>query len=91
MMCSALMTQDDQPAYENLLEQKYTPGVRNLQRILEAAWKEGMLQIIRGEQHLSNGNSGFDQDGAKHYRDGILGSHKWIGTAGVYFVLDESP
>jgi hypothetical protein len=42
MACAALMSQQIQSIYFALLDDPFPPGVRNLQRWLEAAWKEGV-------------------------------------------------
>ncbi|KAG0706334.1 peptidase family C78-domain-containing protein [Suillus ampliporus] len=41
MACAALMDQQIQSIYYALLDDPFPPGVRNLQRWIEAAWKEG--------------------------------------------------
>ncbi|KAG1749073.1 peptidase family C78-domain-containing protein [Suillus paluster] len=41
MACAALMNQQIQNIYYALLDDPFPPGVRNLQRWIEAAWKEG--------------------------------------------------
>ncbi|KAG2348536.1 DUF1671-domain-containing protein [Suillus weaverae] len=41
MACAALMDQQIQNIYFALLDDPFPPGVRNLQRWIEAAWKEG--------------------------------------------------
>lgn len=41
MACAALMDQQIQSIYFALLDDPFPPGVRNLQRWIEAAWKEG--------------------------------------------------
>jgi hypothetical protein len=42
MACAALMDQQIQSIYFALLDDPLPPGVRNLQRWIEAAWKEGI-------------------------------------------------
>jgi hypothetical protein len=44
MTCAALMCQQIQTIYFPLLDDPFPPGVRNLQRWIEAAWKEGAPQ-----------------------------------------------
>jgi hypothetical protein len=41
MACAALMDQTEQPLYFPLLDSPIPPGVRNLQRWVEAAWNDG--------------------------------------------------
>jgi hypothetical protein len=41
MACATLMDQQIQSIYFALLDDPFPPGVRNLQRWIEAAWKEG--------------------------------------------------
>jgi hypothetical protein len=41
MACAALMVQPLQPTYFPLLDHPLPPGVRNLQRMIEAAWEQG--------------------------------------------------
>ena len=42
MACIALMDQSSQPSYFAPLNTPKPPGVRNLQALLEDAWKHGM-------------------------------------------------
>ncbi|KAF5373126.1 hypothetical protein D9758_001699 [Tetrapyrgos nigripes] len=41
MTCAALMDQQSQPMYFALLDGPISPGIRNLQRWIEVAWKDG--------------------------------------------------
>ncbi|KIY43653.1 hypothetical protein FISHEDRAFT_78496 [Fistulina hepatica ATCC 64428] len=41
MACAALITQEQQPQYRNLLQSPLKPGVRNLQTWIENAWDAG--------------------------------------------------
>lgn len=41
MACAALMDQQLQPLYFPFLDSPISPGVRNLQRWIEDAWKDG--------------------------------------------------
>lgn len=43
MACAALMDQQIQPMYFPLLDTPSTPGVRNLQILIERAWRDGKL------------------------------------------------
>ncbi|KAG1835721.1 peptidase family C78-domain-containing protein [Suillus variegatus] len=45
MACAALMDQQIQTIYFALLDDPFPPGVRNLQRWIEAAWKEGAKDL----------------------------------------------
>ncbi|THV07861.1 hypothetical protein K435DRAFT_741256 [Dendrothele bispora CBS 962.96] len=44
MSCAALMDQQVQPMYFPLLDKPIAPGIRNLQRWIETAWKDGFDQ-----------------------------------------------
>jgi hypothetical protein len=44
MVCTALMDQTMQPMYRSLLEHPLPPSIRNLQRTIEAAWRDGGLR-----------------------------------------------
>jgi hypothetical protein len=46
MTCAALMDQQFQTIYFALLDDPLPPGVRNLQRWLEDAWKRGRITLI---------------------------------------------
>ncbi|OJA19675.1 hypothetical protein AZE42_06955 [Rhizopogon vesiculosus] len=52
MACAALMSQQIQSIYFALLDDPFPPSVRNLQRWLEAAWKEGY--DLEGAKDLKN-------------------------------------
>jgi len=41
MTCASLINQQIQPEYFSLLEKPISPGVRNLQKWIEAAWNDG--------------------------------------------------
>ncbi|KAK7440218.1 hypothetical protein VKT23_017160 [Stygiomarasmius scandens] len=41
MTCASLLNQQIQPEYISLLEKPISPGVRNLQKWIEAAWNDG--------------------------------------------------
>lgn len=41
MLCAALMDQQQQPLYYPLLDAPLSPSIRNLQALIETAWKEG--------------------------------------------------
>lgn len=43
MACAALMAQQRQPMYFPLLDTPTPPGIRNLQVLLEEAWKNGEM------------------------------------------------
>lgn len=46
MVCTALMEQNQQPMYFALLDHPIPPGVKNLQRWIEAAWRNGLCFLI---------------------------------------------
>ncbi|KAI0703582.1 peptidase family C78-domain-containing protein [Cytidiella melzeri] len=52
MACTALMAQEQQPRYPALLESPSPPGIRNLQKIIEQAWKDGFDE--EGAKQLNN-------------------------------------
>lgn len=47
MACAALITQQDQTLYFAFLDDPLPPGVRNLQRWLEDAWKRGEIILTQ--------------------------------------------
>ncbi|KZV85094.1 DUF1671-domain-containing protein [Exidia glandulosa HHB12029] len=52
MACTALMGQHERPEYAQLLEQPMPPGVRNLQRWIQTAWRDGY--DAEGARQLKN-------------------------------------
>lgn len=53
MACTALMEQPFEPTYFSLLDDEVSqPGIRNLQKDIEAAWKEGYDKV--GAKDLEN-------------------------------------
>lgn len=52
MACTALMDQPVQPMYFPLLDDPFSPGVRNLQRTIEAAWKDGTSYCMSSSRLL---------------------------------------
>lgn len=86
MACIALREQTVQPGYVKLLNRPIPPGVDNLQRWIENAWDLGAFcerDVIVG---LIFGGEGYDAQGADQLRRQLLGTHKWIGTAGTWGV-----
>lgn len=85
MASSALMGQQLQPIYFPLLDDPVPPGVRNLQHCIEDAWSQGTYIAIR-TAHLLNICllKGFDEEGAEQLKGKLVGTSKWIGTAGEY-------
>lgn len=82
MACIALMEQTAQPGYVKLLKKPIPPGVDNLQRWIEKAWDLGVFRghdVIAG---LTFSDEGYDTQGADQLRRQLLGTRKWIGTAG---------
>jgi hypothetical protein len=78
------MEQTTQPGYAELLKEPIPPGVDNLQRWIEEAWDLGTLR-----EHGSIAKliffygAEYDAEGANDLRRQLLGTRKWIGTAGV--------
>ena len=55
MLCAALMDQQQQPLYYPLLDAPLSPSIRNLQALIETAWKEGVNEtILLSEFHCSS-------------------------------------
>lgn len=82
MACTALIDQQVQPLYFPALDQPTSPGVRNLQYWIEAAWKDGMKPSSRFITAF-NTYIGFDEEGASELGHNLVGTKKWIGTAGL--------
>lgn len=82
MACAALMDQQIQPMYFPLLDTPSTPGVRNLQILIERAWRDGKLHSA-ALTFYSLLHIGYDQEGAEDMRRDLVDSNKWIGTAGM--------
>ena len=91
MACSALMDQQVQPMYFPLLDQPLSPGVRNLQRWIEEAWKAGKQTSysFRVFPHTYKSLLGFDQEGYQQLRK-LVDTSKWIGTSGEHH-RNQSP
>lgn len=83
MACIALMEQTTQPGYPGLLEKPIPPGVGNLQRWIENAWDLGASREWQAIAILIFDGEGYDVEGANQLRQRLLGTHKWIGTAGM--------
>ncbi|KAL0577892.1 hypothetical protein V5O48_004087 [Marasmius crinis-equi] len=67
MACSALMDQQLQPLYFPLLDQPTSPGVRNLQRWIEEAWRNGYDQEGYQQLHkLVDTNKWIGTSGRRH-------------------------
>ena len=83
MACAALMDQQIQPMYFPLLDTPSTPGVRNLQIMVERAWRDGTLALPQlYEDSHSLLHTGYDKEGAEDMRRDLVDTSKWIGTAG---------
>lgn len=83
MACTALMDQQVQPLYFSVLDQPTPPGVRNLQQWVEDAWKAGEHNIVDPLLFsLLTDHKGFDPEGAAELKGKLVGTKKWIGTAG---------
>lgn len=84
MACSALMTQTQQPMYFPLLDDPSPPGVRNLQKWIEDAWKQGWFTYNIPAWNVFNWPIlGFDKAGARDLKNKLHETNKWIGTAGT--------
>lgn len=81
MACAALMDQPIQPLYFCHLDDPLAPGVRNLQQWIEDAWKQGSLSILWLLYPLIL-LVGYDAIGAKELGNKLVGTKKFIGTAG---------
>ncbi len=79
------MSQGRQPLYFPLLDAPSPPGIRNLQKWIESAWKEGNLFFLVSRYRLRVCSLkillGFDPDGHKEMKK-LAGTRKWIGTVG---------
>jgi hypothetical protein len=82
MACAALMVQPFQPTYFPLLDHPLSPGVRNLQRMIEAAWEKGDT-YSRCVDFVYIYFAGYDAEGAAQLKRKLLGTSKWLGTAGL--------
>lgn len=82
MACAALMDQQLQPMYFPLLDTPSTPGVRNLQILIERAWRDGKSCSV-ALRFYSLSHTGYDQEGAEDMKRDLVDSCKWIGTAGM--------
>ncbi|KDQ33781.1 hypothetical protein PLEOSDRAFT_152572 [Pleurotus ostreatus PC15] len=76
MACAALMDQQLQPLYFPFLDSPISPGVRNLQRWIENAWKDGkcLRRLV---------DAGFDEEGRKELKN-LVNTRKWIGTSDLW-------
>ena len=84
MACASLMNQRNQPMYFPLLDGILSPGVRNLQLLLEKAWQDGKAPNRWGTHYPSHRwSSGHDEDGAHQLKHKLVDTTKWIGTAGM--------
>jgi len=83
MTCIALMEQGKQSGYVKLLERPIPPGVDNLQRWIENAWELGAFRKQDAIVSLIIDGEGYDAEGASQLRQRLLGTRKWIGTAGM--------
>lgn len=83
MTCAALMEQTAQPGYTKLLKKPIPPGVDNLQRWIENAWDLGAFRECDIVASLIFYAEGYDAEGADQLRRQLLGTRKWIGTAGM--------
>ena len=83
MACTALINQTTQPLYFPLLDDPIPPGVRNLQYWIEDAWADGTMSCLSYFPLFTLVILGFDGEGAEDLRHKLVGTKKWIGTAGV--------
>ena len=81
--CTALINQTVQPLYFPLLDHPRPPGVRNLQYWIEDAWANGTMQYSSCFSSFIFVIVGFDRDGAEDLSHKLVGTKKWIGTAGA--------
>jgi hypothetical protein len=90
MVCTALMDQHIQPMYFPLLDHPLPPSVRNLQKTVQAAWRDGEWMYHQYERVVTTFPCcvGYDIDGAKDFKNKIIGTNKWIGTAGMFTYFD---
>jgi hypothetical protein len=84
MACTALMDQRSQETYFSLIDSKYPPGVRNLQALIEEAWKRGVSFSCLQSKCLITSYEGYDEEGAQEFNHKLRGTDKWIGTSGMY-------
>ena len=90
MMCTALLSQQTRPEYHSLIiNNSRRPGVRNLQRLIKEAWDAGTYSDTGMFSLTHERNLGFDQEGQQQLKD-LVGTSKWIGTAGRQSVLSYS-
>lgn len=82
MLCTGLMEQQHQPPYLSLLNASPSPSVRNLQLWIQSAWDDGKTLYSSPLTKLDI-KSGFDDIGRNELQDKIIGTSKWIGTAGA--------
>jgi len=82
MACAALMDQQIQPLYFCHLDHPLAPGVRNLQQWIEDAWKQGLPVSILWLLYPLIWLVGYDAIGAKELDNKLVGTKKFIGTAG---------
>jgi len=82
MLCTGLMEQQQQPLYLLLLNASPSPSVRNLQLWIQSAWDDGKTLYSSPLTKLDI-KSGFDDIGRNELQDKIIGTSKWIGTAGA--------
>ncbi|KZP01348.1 DUF1671-domain-containing protein [Calocera viscosa TUFC12733] len=71
MVCTALMTQSIQPSYSSLL--RPNDASPGVRQLQH--WLEDAWSI------------GYDGEGAAHFKQHIVGTRKWIGTADIWAVL----
>jgi hypothetical protein len=83
MACSALYEQQVIPQYHTLLEQHGSPGIKNLQGLLENAWADGKPSP-HDQTKDSSYWAGFDEIGASQLKYKLRGTIKWIGTGELY-------
>jgi len=90
MVCTALMDQHIQPMYFPLLDHPLPPSVRNLQKTVQAAWRDGEWMYHQYERVVTTFPCcvGYDIDGAKDFKNKIIGTNKCIGTAGMFTYFD---
>jgi hypothetical protein len=82
MLCAALMDQQQQPLYYPLLDAPLSPSIRNLQALIETAWKEGVNELSSCLNSFAQVSEiGFDKEGERDLKK-LVGTRKWIGTAG---------
>jgi len=82
MLCTGLMEQQHQPLYLSLLNASPSPSVHNLQLWIQSAWDDGK-PLSSSPLTKFDIKSGFDDIGCNELQDKIIGTCKWIGTAGT--------